>query len=103
MVETHVGAAWVVSVENLPHEREEIDQPSLPQCLTDRRAAIAFAKFAGLHVRMRSVRTAGRRIRIDGKDFIRSQAIQAAPVECNKEGAKLDVIEHNVIGLNRHG
>ena len=53
VVETHVGAAWVVSVENLPHEREEVEQPSLPQCLTDGHVAIAFAKFAGLHVRMR--------------------------------------------------
>ena len=41
--ETHVGAACVVIAENLAHEREEVEQPSLPQRLANGRVAVAFA------------------------------------------------------------
>jgi hypothetical protein len=59
-----VGGRGVVAAQHLPHEHEEIVQPTFGERLPDSELPIPFAQFVAQHVRMLCVRSAGARGRL---------------------------------------
>ena len=69
-IECDVGAAAVVGIEDLPHDQEEIRQPSLLQRVADGRASFSFTQRLIFDVRMRHVITTAWRLRIAGDNLV---------------------------------
>jgi len=93
-IERNVGAVITIGLQHLPHEQEEVQNPSLLQSLTDGRMPISFAEPLGLDMRMRDAGVGRGRVGIQSDDLV---ARALFPRHHDLEPAQFNPVQDNEV------
>lgn len=98
ILDPNVGARGVVSLEDLPHEQEEIKQPPFFECGANGRLALSLAERFVADMRMGDARVTRRLVRIDGFEEIGTILAEPGPAQDDPEPSESQPFQLNRIG-----
>ena len=94
--ERDVGTIGVVGIKDLPHDDEEVEQPSLIQGSFDRHSSLALAERVALNVRMRCLKASARRIRIQRFHAVGQGIAELTALQHNRERPEVEIVKDDL-------